>query len=152
MSRLRSIYVVSIIDTNNLFDIFFIIIFIIINCIISWIQTYFFFCLFFWKYVLSFLDNVDQEHGKSGKTWKKSPSLKSVTHNPQRRNVAVISYTPWVLLTAVCGISGNTVHKHRPLQYISITLFWFFLVLKACFNKYDCNFDDVSEIGYSRPS
>ena len=30
--------------------------------------------------------------------------------------------------------------------------FYFFLVFKGCFNKHGCDFDDVSKIGYSRPS
>ena len=37
-------------------------------------------------------------------------------------------------------------------EYIIFNSLDFFQSLTGCFNKHDCNFDDVSKIGYSRPS
>ena len=52
--------------------------------------------------------------------------------------------------SATFVISRNT--ELDWIYYIVYNSFNFGEVLKDCFNKYGCNFDNISKIGYSRPS
>ena len=44
-------------------------------------------------------------------------------------------------------VKSRNTDMHSFLQVVSNSFNFFFLVLKGCFNKHGCNFDDVAKFG-----
>ena len=99
------------------------------------------------------------------------PYLKSVTHFLQWWNLAVTPYLKRIqkIYESRDKSPDFCWHQHfftgdqKILLYQEIEIyitFWYIIsnsfnfswVSKHCFNKHDCNFDDVSKIGCTRPS
>ena len=76
-------------------------------------------------------------------------NLSHISYNDETRHSYTLPQHFFYRKSTTFVMSRNT---DIAFLYKNSHSFYFFLVFKGCFNKHGCDFDDVSKIGYSRPS
>ena len=117
-----------------------------------------FFLLLNWNVINPIQDGPFRGFSPMGGGSKRPSSIIFISHIPQWWNLARSYCTNHVTPFFYWHqhfFNGNQqllYIKKCKYRYIISSSFNFFESLKISFNKHGCNFDDVSKIGYSRPS